>query len=293
MSLREKDNPYQSRQKNSRLSVKARRVLAFSIIAALIVAFIVSLIISNFSIKITKNELSSDKINSSVRLAIISDLHGRELGKNNKKLLSKIEDQNPDLILMVGDIISSSQSAKEQTDYLKHLISNLTEIAPVYFSLGNHDKYLPQIESIVNSAGAVFLDESHTEIQVNGNILRIGGISHYRTWDENACSFLEDFSKDSEDVFTLLLCHFPEFYLWGIKDYPIDLTISGHTHGGMVRLPLLGPLYAPEQGWFPDYAAGIYSMENGYLAITTGLASSPEYLPRVFNRPEIMIIDLE
>lgn len=285
-------------QQNSRkkLTKKSRRIIIMSVVCLLLISFIASLIISNFCIKVNVIKIDSEAINEPVRIAVISDLHRRKIGDFHKKVISKTEDENPDLIVLTGDILSSDSTKDNDFKYLYSLISSFKEIAPVYFVLGNHEKSNPhkdEIIYIVNHAGGTVLDGEYADISINGNSVRIGGLSYYRSWDEDANSFLKNFSSVSDDVYTLLLCHFPEFYLWGMKNHPIDLTICGHTHGGMMKVPFKGPLFAPEQGWFPDYAAGLYDMENGYLAVTTGLASSPEYLPRIFNRPEIMIIDLE
>lgn len=282
-----------SSQKSKKKSPKKARVITLCVICVLMLFFIISLIISNFSIKITTIEIENDKIRAPLRIAAISDLHTREHGKDNKRLFARIHEQNPDLILVAGDMLSSSKSEKENLSYLKKLTEALKDIAPVYFVIGNHDRDIPLLRSTIETAGGTLLDSEYTDIYISNTPVRLGGISYYRSWDEESNEFIASFSDVSEDVFTLLLCHYPELYLWGIEDYPIDLTVCGHTHGGMINLPILGPLFAPEQGWFPDYAKGLYSMKNGYLAITTGLASSPEYMPRVFNRPEIMIIELE
>ena len=282
--------------KNRNKLTKKTKIIIISSFCLLLLAFITSVIISNTCLKITHHSLDSTKVNSSIRIALISDLHGKKFGKNNYRLIKKIASDNPDLILMTGDIFSRDNTEQEYFAAIGNLVESLSELAPTYYSLGNHEHTNPELEKIkatVTAAGAVILDDNYTDITVNNTPVRLGGISYYRYWEEAPNDYLADFTNVSDDVFTLLLCHNPEFYLWGIKNYPIDLVASGHTHGGIVKLPLLGPLYAPEQGWFPDYAAGFYEFENGHLAVTTGLGSSPGYLPRVFNRPEIMIIDVK
>ena len=279
-----------------KLTRKAKRILSISLILSLLAAFIVSVIISNYCLKITNATIEQTKVKSPLRIALISDLHNRSYGDNNEKLTGKIREQSPDVILLAGDIVSQNSTSDNDFKYLHNLIFKLCEIAPVYFSIGNHERFHPKLETIcsfVTDAGGIVLDNEYTDIELCGNPVRIGGISYYRSWDEPANTYLKEFTSVDDSTLTLLLCHNPEFYDWGIEDYPIDLIVSGHAHGGMVKLPLIGPLYAPEQGWFPEYAAGLYKGENGYLAVTTGLSSSPYYIPRVFNRPEIMIIDIE
>ncbi len=273
-----------------------RRVLLLSVCAVLLIAFLVSLYVSNTCIKITHHTLESEKVTSPVRLAVISDLHSKRFAKDNADLYAKIEQSDPDLILTVGDMISDDRTDAQGIRYIKEVLSRLCEIAPVYCSLGNQERRTPTLENIKDSlkeSGAVLLEQDYEDITINGNNFRVLGLSYYRFWDTEANCFLADHTGTEPDTFTLLLCHNPEFYQWGIKDYPIDLTVSGHTHGGMLKIPLIGPVYAPEQGWFPKYAAGFYPQEKGYLAVTTGLGSSPEYMPRIFNRPEIMIIDVK
>ncbi len=266
------------------------------ILATLLVAFLISLYVSNACIKITHHTLESEKITSPVRLAVISDLHSKEFANSNADLYSKIANSKPDLILTVGDMIADKHCNEQGIDYHKEMLSNLCHIAPVYCSLGNHERHSKEFEGIKESiaqSGAVLLEKSSADVELNGNKIRLFGLSYYLSWDEEANNFISEALLTDSDVFSLLLCHNPEFYVWGIKNYPIDLMVSGHTHGGMLKLPVLGPVYAPEQGWFPQYAAGFYKGENGHLAVTTGLGSSPEYMPRVFNRPEIMIIDVK
>lgn len=271
---------------------KSRRI----IIIALILAFFTSLVASNFCIKITKEVIYSEKIDEPLRIALISDLHSRSYGEKNEVLINKIEKESPDLILMAGDILTQDSENKSDFEYLTNLVSSLSKISPVYFVIGNQERFnssLDVIRSCVILSGGVILDDEYTDISLKGNRIRIGGLSYYRFWDEDANAFLSDFADTDSNTFTLLLCHHPEFYQWGVKNFSIDLVVSGHTHGGMLKLPLIGPVYAPEQGWFPEYGAGLYKEDNGYLAVTTGLASSPAYLPRFFNSPEIMIIDLK
>lgn len=275
---------------------KKRLVILASVAGVLLLAFLISLLISNNCIKVSRFTIDSEKVQNPVRIAVISDMHSKEFMDGNKSLYSKIEQNHPDIILTVGDMISGENTSQKAIDYLSEVLTSLGEIAPVYYSLGNHEIRNARFDDIctaVKDAGATLLEGTFSDITVNSAKLRLGGISYYRSWGEDDNNYIKDLVNADKDAFTLLLCHNPEFYLWGIENYPVDLTVSGHTHGGMVKLPLFGPVYAPEQGFFPEYAAGFYQMEKGYLAVTTGLGSSPEFLPRVFNRPEIMIIDVK
>lgn len=272
---------------------KKRRIRIICCILILLIALLcVNLYVSNNCIKVTNHTLSTDKVTSPVRIGVISDLHKKVFGSNNENMYQKLKEQNPHIILLVGDMLSCD--SENIYGNFKEVIKNLSDIAPVYYSLGNHEINNPRlsdIKELLSSEGVALIDNEYRDINIGNVNIRLGGISYYRSWDEEANAFLNDFS-DTDD-YKILMCHFPEFYQWGIKNYPIDLTVSGHTHGGMIRFPFIGAVYAPEQGWFPEYSDGIYTEANGTLAVTTGLGSSPSYLPRFSNRPEIMIINLE
>lgn len=296
MSTSQNTNPKESKKKDKACTKHKKARMIISLLLVLIAIILgADMLVSNTLIAVRSYTLESDKISTPIRIALVSDLHNKEFGSENAKFFEKIREQHPHIILTVGDMISKNHTERDDIDSLSYVLSELSEIAPVYFSLGNHERNNPELESIketVTSSGATLLDMEYTDTVIGGNRLRIGGLSYYRRWDEESNAFLTEYTLTSDGDFTLLLCHNPEFYLWGIEDYTIDLVASGHTHGGMVNIPFIGPLFAPEQGWFPEYAGGFYEMENGYLAVSRGLGSSPEFLPRINNRPEIMIIEV-
>lgn len=274
---------------------KPLRITILTIISLLILWIAVDLIVSNTAITVSHHSLESEKIAEPVRLAVVTDLHSKEFGKNNYRLLEKIKEQTPDLILTVGDLIDQDINPEDNIAYLSNLISQLSDIAPVYSCIGNQERdneNREDIEAAMTSRGATLFDLNSQDITVKGNKIHIGGLSYYRSWDEEANAYLQDYVSADDEYFTLFLCHHPELYLWGIEQYPLDLMVSGHTHGGMILIPLVGAFYAPEQKRFPDYAGGFYEMELGHLAVCKGLGSSPRYIPRFHNPPELMIIDL-
>ncbi len=279
----------------SRINKTAIKIIAVCLVSLLILWIMVDLIVSNTAITVSHHSLESEKIAEPLRLAVVTDLHSKEFGKDNSRLIEKIKEQQPDLILTVGDLIERKVDNEENLSYLSNLISQLSHIAPVYSCIGNQERdneNREAIENVMTSSGAKLYDLTHQDITVKGNRIHIGGLSYYRRWDEEANAYLQDYVSADDECFTLFLCHHPELYLWGIDRYPLDLMVSGHTHGGMIRLPFVGALYAPEQGKFPEYTGGFYEMELGHLAVCKGLGSSPEYVPRFHNPPELMIIDL-
>lgn len=287
MTNTQKNNPH--RKKHT-----LRNGLLIVLAVVLFAGICLELYHSNRTIGTAHYTMDSEKLEGNFRIAVVSDLHGKKFKGNNEYLYRKIRDENPDVILAVGDIISRNSLKDSDMEYLSEVLQNLCEIAPVYFSLGNHERSNDRFDDIidtVNASDATLLEKEYTELFTNAGKVRIGGLSYYRSWDEEANTFVSDFAN-TEEAFTLLLCHNPEFYLWGIRNYSLDLTVSGHTHGGMIRLPFRGALYAPEQGWFPEYDKGLFHMENGALAVSAGLGSSPEFIPRINNQPEILIIDV-
>ncbi len=280
------------------MNLKKKRLLklvSIIIIALLLLCICIDLIVSNLVITVSNYSLESEKIKEPVRLVVVADLHQKEFGKDNSRLIEKLRKQEPDLILTIGDLTKSKADKTEATAFLEEFIPQLCKIAPVYSCLGNQERNhgsREALETAMIQNGAVLLDLDYQDITVNDNNIRIGGLSYYRSWDEESNAYLQDYISEDEESFTLLLCHHPELYLWGIEQYPLDLMVSGHTHGGMIRLPFIGALYAPEQGKLPNHAGGFYKMELGHLAVCKGLGSSPENLPRFHNPPEIMVIDL-
>ncbi len=272
------------------------RTIVLILLGIFLVYLCTDLYISNNLIKVNNLSVENSKADSSVRIGIISDLHNKKFINSNESLYEELRTQEPHIILTVGDMLGRNHTDEEDITYLQEVLTKLSDIAPVYSSLGNHELDNPVLEDIktaIIASGATLLDGEYMDISLNGTPVRIGGLSYYRDWDGPTIQFLYEFSEASDERFTLLLCHFPEYYEWGIENFPVDLMVSGHTHGGMIRMPFVGGLIAPDQGLFPEYDAGLYDTAcGGKLAITTGLGSSPSFVPRFNNRPEIMIIDV-
>ena len=251
---------------------------------------------------LTVNQFSydSDKINNPVRIVILSDLHNHDFGE---ELPEMVKEQNPDLILMAGDMIDHD---KKDGNQVYGLIKLLKKTAPVYYAVGNHEeRYLkenPDYLDQVEESGAVLIEKNTEDIIVNGNHIRIGGMYAYLfgMTDNNAGSASEDIKEYMEsytdtDIFKIFLAHRPDSFVFGdvSKVYDIDLVVSGHMHGGQVIIPFVGGLYGGDLGWFPKYYHGMYEKDLIHLLITSGLGSSKKAFPRFNNRPEIMVLDLE
>ncbi|MCD8023525.1 MAG: metallophosphoesterase [Lachnospiraceae bacterium] len=262
------------------------------------------LLLSRYGLTCTCYEISAEGLSSAVRIVQLTDLHNSVFGAGNERLVEMVRRQEPDLILITGDLLNADV---EGTDVAVSLIEDLSEIAPVYFSYGNHEKEYEEnfgadIAELFSEAGAHVLEYSYEDIEVNGQLLRIGGIYGYcipdrflKTGEANEaeCAFLWEFQETER--YTILLCHMP--YCWivndGISEWDIDCVFAGHVHGGQIRIPLIGGLWAPDQGWFPGEECGLYYSDNQekVMVLSRGLGST-EIVPRFNNIPEVVVVDL-
>ncbi|WP_434794252.1 metallophosphoesterase [Terrisporobacter petrolearius] len=237
----------------------------------------------------------------------ISDLHSKEFGTNNEKLINSIKEINPDLILVTGDMftvsdISIDMNEEELVPY--QLLSKLaTNYKTVYVS-GNHeegkdiiyngDNYRTRDRSKNNaynryrskleSLGVTFVENSY--LQNYNDFINIYGV-YFDSMEKN--EYYQSINLD-KTKFNIMLCHDPK-YFDTFANMGFDLVLSGHVHGGIIRIPLVGGLFSPDRTFFPKYDKGIYKINNSYMNVSTGLGDS--ILKRVFNPPEINVIILK
>ena len=239
-----------------------------------------------------------------VKTVVISDLHDHEFGEDNEKLVEKIRQISPDLILMDGDMLNAES---ENADVPLTLIEALRDTAPIYYALGNHEiGYIEnghsELTEQLEEAGAVVLDKEYTDLDVNGTQIRLGGMYDYAfglngnndaaAAPDDTLNFLQDFQNT--DRLKIMLAHRPDSFIFGdaSKVWDVDLVISGHNHGGQVVLPFLGGLYGGDQGFFPKYVHGMYEKDNFQMLVTSGLGSDRQKLPRFNNPPEIAVLEI-
>lgn len=286
---------------------KRRRTLraVCTILAVLLVLAIAEILYSNYTLTVSRYTVRSEKVAGAFRVVFLTDLHGREFGADNSRLLEKIAAEQPDMIALVGDIFNHDAD-DDEIDRMCGFIQRATEIAPVYFGLGNHEQerlttYDGDLLERIRQSGAVVLDAEYLDVELGGTPVRIGGyMGYYRTPHLNT-SFSDQIDRydrffdnfENTDRFKLLLNHIPTNWVdWDYIDmYPVDLVLSGHYHGGLIRIPILDQgLYAPYVGLFPPHTKGIFEGSQATCILTTGLAGSR--LPRFFNPPEIAVVDI-
>lgn len=228
----------------------------------------------------------------------ISDLHNKMFGKNQDYLIKKIKASSPDIIVITGDLIDRRRF---DLDTAMCFINKAVDIAPIYYVSGNHEAWsgkYDQIKQSLKDAGVLILDDTSLELLKGENSIQLLGLSDpdfltSNYLDGTNTKKLElQLKQWSNDInYKILLSHRPELFSLYIENN-IDLIFSGHAHGGQIRLPFLGGLIAPDQGFFPKYTSGPYKNGNTTMFVSRGLGNS--IFPfRVFNRPEIVVVTLK
>lgn len=225
------------------------------------------------------------------RIALIADLHGR----TKSGIIDSIKNEKPGVIIIAGDLFDGKkiESAGKQLeiDKGKLFLKKLLSVAPVYFGLGNHEwKLIKEDRENIASVGLILLDDAFVQFMPGVYIGGLASTSRYGkyriTSTEPNISFLNQFER--VDGFKILICHHPEYYDKYLAGKKFDLVLSGHAHGGQIRICNHG-LYAPGQGFFPKYTSGIV---DGKMIISRGLSNTRPLIPRFFNRTELVFIDL-
>ena len=227
---------------------------------------------------VTEYEIFTDKVKEKLVFCVLSDLHCRRFGKDQKKIMDVIRQKEPDCILIPGDLFDYERDHEISFELVRQLKGR-----PVFFSSGNHDVYLKNLGELKKRLEA----EGVTVIDDRAVMFRDCEITGIR--DRGFRKNLPDLSTGYTG-FRVLLSHRPEYIrLYNEMDY--DLIVSGHAHGGQWCIPFTKQgIFTPHQGFFPKYTHGMHSLKNGKLVISRGLASGNPHLPRLYNDPEIVFI---
>jgi len=267
-------------------------VIAAMVVVLIITAFYQGLVVRRYTVE-------TDKLRSgeSVRIVLIADLHSHIYGNSQNDLIDLIKKQKPDLIALAGDIADDYEPILGT----ELLLSGIKGIAPVYYVSGNHECWSGDVRTIketIRSHGVTVLECNYEKVTVGGATITIAGV------EDPDIMFYEDRDYDwlggmhssfselgNEDGLKILLAHRPE-QIVNYSKFSFDLVLSGHAHGGQVRIPfLLNGLLAPNQGWFPRYAGGLYRHDTLTHIVSRGVSYNPR-LPRIFNPPEVVAIDI-
>ena len=272
-----------------------RRKKTFLIIASAIVALFAFFTYQNNAITITEIDYQNDKIPEAFngyKILHISDLHNKTFGDKQSGILAKIKNINPDIIVITGDLIDSNRT---NIDVALDLVNGAIDIAPIYYVSGNHEAQsgvYNQLKSKLENAGVIVLENQKTEVLKDNQSIEVIGLSDIafesgRDWlDGNLLNTL----IENNSTFKIVLSHRPElFEIYSNSN--ADLVFSGHAHGGQIRIPFVGGLIAPDQGFFPKLTEGIHTSNDTSMVISRGLGNSV-FPVRIFNRPELIVVTL-
>ena len=236
--------------------------------------------------------VETEKLSAPVRLAVLADLHSCDYGQGQRDLLDLVEglDPQPDAVLLAGDIVDD----KLPEDNAWTAIEGLAGAYPCFYVTGNHEWRGGEAERIcadMAARGVTVLRGDAADLTAqNGQTIQVCGVDDPEAGLEGQLQ--QAGGQVEPGKFSLLLAHRPE-EIEAYLEYPFDLVVSGHAHGGQWRIPgILNGLIAPNQGLFPKYAGGRYDLENATLIVSRGLARESTRVPRIFNRPEVVVIDL-
>ncbi|MBQ7054891.1 MAG: metallophosphoesterase [Oscillospiraceae bacterium] len=250
-----------------------------------------------FSSKIFSTELDtriiavhSPKIRNRIRFALISDLHSSRYGDGQQELIDAVRAGNIDAVLYAGDIFDSRQS---DTPTLE-LLSGLSEY-PSFFVTGNHEMKNTDADknrAAARSFGICVLQGNETSVEINSQRITVCGVDDIYDSEEEFLSQIENVRKPLNDDFRIFILHNPEI-VSVYEKVTADLFVCGHVHGGQWRLPFINRgLVSPRRTLFPKYSSGLYGIGNAKLIVSRGLSKTSTRIPRIFNRPEIIFIDV-
>jgi uncharacterized protein len=272
--------------------------------AAVVLTLLFSVYLGNNWIRATTYIVESDRLPASFsgfRIVQISDLHNHHFGPYQPWLLRIVREAHPDLIGITGDL---TKSGALRTEYSADLMRDLGAVAPVYLVAGNHENFRHGLAALLvrlESSGVKVLRGNSVVIHRGTESIAVAGlddpevfVSSGKPHTDAVPQWAEELGKLRQsmdpDCYKILLSHRPDLIHYYSKN-GFDLVLSGHTHGGQVRFPLIGAIYAPHQGWFPRYAAGMFVEGMTVMIVSRGLGASL-FPMRLFNRPEIVIAEL-
>ena len=231
------------------------------------------------------------------RVAQVSDLHNNEIGKNNERLLAMLRAAQPDMIAITGDLIDSRNT---DVSIALQFAQAAIKIAPCYYVSGNHESRVSEYAALkdgLEELGVIILENEKLEIRRGKEKISVLGVADpafetaYLFGDAASVIRKHLQTLRGDEGFSILLSHRPEL-MEVYTDYEMDLVLSGHAHGGQFRLPLLGGIYAPGQGFFPKYDSGLIESGDTKMIVSRGIGKS--VIPvRFNNRPEVILVILE
>ena len=274
---------------------RGRGCLTALIILALIAAAAAFLIKdSRDDLEISRYEVKSQKLPESFdgfKIVQLSDLHGAEFGEDGMELVEKVKELEPDMIALTGDFVTDEGDLAA----VEKLAARLTELCPVYFISGNHEfgsGLAVKVRNILERAGVKYLSNEYLTISRGEDGILLGGVEDPLAYADmlSPDELAQKMNDAAPDAFKILLGH-RNYWMTEYPELPVDLIFCGHAHGGLIRIPGVGGLIGTDRRLVPDFDAGEYNNGRYTLIVSRGLGNSVP-IPRVFNRPEIVCVEL-
>ena len=274
---------------------RGRGCLTALIILALIAAAAAFLIKdSRDDLEISRYEVKSQKLPESFdgfKIVQLSDLHGAEFGDDGMELVEKVKELEPDIIALTGDFVTDEGDLAA----VEKLAGRLTELCPVYFVSGNHEfgsGLAVKVRNILERAGVKYLSNEYLTISRGEDGILLGGVEDPLAYADmlSPDELAQKMNDAAPDAFKILLGH-RNYWMTEYPELPVDLIFCGHAHGGLIRIPGVGGLIGTDRRLFPDFDAGQFNNGRYTLIVSRGLGNSVP-IPRVFNRPEIVCVEL-
>lgn len=272
-----------------------KRWIWLAVLAALVLLAVIGL---DQRLIVRRYTLDAEAIAAPVRLAVLTDLHECDYGPDGARLITAVVAENPDAVLLVGDMFADGGDYA----YGCAVMRALADRWPTYYVTGNHEYWtneVGRIITLVEAAGVTVLDQECEGVTLNGQRISLCGVPDpyamvYAGAPDTAVQLERTIAQAEPGTLTVLMAHRPEL----VEQYAasgFDVVVCGHAHGGQVRVPgLINGLCAPNQGWFPRYAGGEYRVRETTMIVSRGLSTQKQwYVPRIFNRPELVIVTLE
>ncbi len=275
---------------------RGRGCLTALIIIALIAAACVLLIRdSSERLEVSQHELSSAKLPESFdgfKIVQLSDLHGAEFGEDGMELVEKVAALEPDIIALTGDFVTD----EGDLEAVEKLAGRLTKLCPVYFVSGNHEfgsGLAAQVRGIMERSGVKYLSNEYLTISRGDDCILLGGVEDPLAYADMLTpeELAQKMNEAAPEAFKLLLGH-RNYWMTEYPGLPVDLILSGHAHGGLVRIPGVGGLIGTDRHLFPDFVDGQFYNGSYTMIVSRGLGNSVP-IPRIFNRPEIVCVTLK
>ena len=274
---------------------RGRGCLTALIILALIAAAAAFLIKdSRDDLEISRYEVKSQKLPESFdgfKIVQLSDLHGAEFGEDGMELVEKVKELEPDIIALTGDFVTDEGDLAA----VEKLAARLVKLCPVYFISGNHEfgsGLAVKVRNILERAGVKYLSNEYLTINRGDDEILLGGVEDPLAYADmlSPDELAQKMNDAAPDAFKILLGH-RNYWMTEYPELPVDLIFCGHAHGGLIRIPGVGGLIGTDRRLFPDFDAGEYNNGRYTLIVSRGLGNSVP-IPRVFNRPEIVCVEL-